>query len=146
LVAKIHVNLVFKKMHIIFENIGTVLAKNKIDCPFTGEISGPSTNGKVDGIYYMQLQPNGKATTRSRGLITVDGGGIVFMDAWGFVRYEANGRFTLSENITHKANKQQLAWLNCTQGVAEGFIDGDTGELDAKVFKVVVKLKDPSIG
>jgi hypothetical protein len=52
-----------------------------------GEISGPSIHGKVDGIHYMQLRPNGIATTRSRGLITVDGGGIIFMDAWGFLRY-----------------------------------------------------------
>jgi hypothetical protein len=115
------------------ENMVTMLAKNKIDFPSTGEISNPNIHGKVDGIYYMLLQPNGEANTRSRGL---------FMDAWGFVRYEANGRFVLHESITHKASKQELAWLNCVQGTVDGFIDGTTGELEANVFKVAVKVKD----
>lgn len=130
---------------VLDENMGIMLAKNKIDFPFTGEISDQNIHRKVDGIYYMLPQPNCEATTHSRGLITVDGGGIVFIDAWGFVRYEANGRYYLSENITHKASKQELAWLHCVKCISIGFIDGDTGELEAKVFKAAVKLRDPSV-
>jgi hypothetical protein len=42
----------------------------------------------------------------------------------------------MKETITYHTASQQLAWLNSVQGVGDGFIDMNTSELTAKIFKV----------
>ncbi len=117
------------------QNMGTMLDRRTVEF-FIGEISGLSIHGKVHGLYYGLPQPNGEINTRSRGIIQVDGGGAVSLDAQGFVTHLANGRISLNESVTHKTSKRELAWLNWAECVATGFINIDTGELQAKVFKV----------
>jgi hypothetical protein len=117
-------------------NIGAVPVGTRIDFPFAGEVSGPGIRGKIDGVDYALIRPDGVSRLHIHGVITADSGDLVSIEASGLASANPDGRFAMKETITYHTASQQLAWLNSVQGVGDGFIDMNTSELTAKIFKV----------
>ncbi len=117
-------------------NIGPVPEGARIDLPFTGEISGPGIHGKIDGVDYMLFRSDGVGRLHIHAVITTDGGDLISVEASGLSTATPDGRFAIKEAVTYHTGSKELAWLNSTQGLADGFFDMNTNELNAKIFKV----------
>jgi hypothetical protein len=117
-------------------NIGPVPEGTRIDLPFAGEVSGPSIHGKIDGVDYALFRPDGVARLHIHAVITTDGGDLISIEASGLSTATPDGRFAIKEAITYHTGSKELAWLNSTQGVGDGFLDMNTSELNATIFKV----------
>jgi hypothetical protein len=116
--------------------IGPVPEGTRIDFPFAGAISGPNVKGKFEGVDYALIRPDGVTRLHIHGVVITDGGDLISIEASGLVTATPDGRFALKEAITYHTASKELAWLNSTQGAADGFIDMNTSELTARVFKV----------
>jgi hypothetical protein len=116
-------------------DIGSVPEGMRIDIPFSGDVSGPSINGKVNGVDYVLLRPDGVGVMHVHAVITTDGGDRISYQVSGFLTTAPDGRSALKGAVTCQTGSKELAWLNSTQGVVDGFADMKTGELDFKIFK-----------
>ncbi|MGA9048798.1 MAG: DUF3237 family protein [Dehalococcoidia bacterium] len=116
--------------------IGAVPEGTRVDFPFTGRVSGPGIHGKFDGVDYMLLRSDAVGCLHIHGVITTDGGDLISVEASGFSTAAPDGRFAIKETITYHTGCKELAWLNSTQGLADGFFDMGTNELNAKIVKV----------
>ena len=117
-------------------NIGPVPEGRRVDLPFTGDVSGPIIHGKVDGIDYFLMRPDGVGRLHSHGIITTDGGDLISVEVSGFMSRSPDGRFALKGAIAYQTGSKEFAWLNSTQGAVDGFFDLTKMEVTAKIFKV----------
>jgi hypothetical protein len=115
--------------------IGPVPEGMRLDVPFSGDVSGPSIHGKVDGVDYVLFRPDGAGVMHVHAVITTDGGDRISVEVSGFLTAAPDGHFALKGALTYKTGSKELAWLNSTQGVVEGFVDINKRELNAKIFK-----------
>jgi len=116
--------------------IGTVPEGTRVDVPFTGEASGPSIHGKVDGVDYVLFRPDGIGVIHVHGVITADGGDLISVEVSGFLTAIPEGRYAIKGTVTYQTGSKEFGWLNSTQGVEEGSVDMNTWELNAKIFKL----------
>ncbi len=115
--------------------IGSVPEGTRIDVPFTGEVSGPSIHGKVEGVDYVLFRPDGIGVIHVHGVITADGGDRISVEVSGFLTVIQEGRYAVKGSLTYHTGSKELGWLNSTQGVVDGSVDMNTWELNAKIFK-----------
>ena len=116
--------------------IGSVPEGQRLNVPFTGDISGPTVHGKIEGIDYVLVRPDGVGLLHVHGVVTTDGGDIISVEVSGFLTPAPDGRFALKGAVTYQTASKELAWLNSTQGVEDGFVDMNTSELNVKAFKL----------
>jgi len=116
--------------------IGSVPEGRRLNVPFTGDISGPIIHGKIEGIDYVLVRPDGVGLRHVHAVLTTDGGDLISVEVSGFSTAAPDGRFALKGAVTYQTGSKELAWLNSTQGVEDGFVDMSTGELNAKIFKL----------
>jgi len=116
--------------------IGSVPEGRRLNVPFAGDVSGPSIHGKLEGIDYVLVRPDGVGLLHVHGVLTTDGGDIISVEVSGFLTAAPDGRFALKGAVTYQTGSKELAWLNSTEGVEDGFIDMSTSELNVKAFKL----------
>jgi len=116
-------------------DIGPVPEGRRVDLPFSGDVSGPSIQGKVDGVDYVLFRPDGVVLLHIHAVITTDGGDRISYQASAFATATPDGRFAIKGAVTYQTGSKELAWLNSTQGVVDGFVDMNKREVNAKVFK-----------
>ena len=116
--------------------IGPVPEGRRVDVPFSGDVSGPSIHGKVDGVDYVLFRPDGVGLMHVHAVITADGGDRISVEVSGFLTASEEGRFALKGALTYQTGSKEFAWLNSTQGIVDGIVDMSTMELNAKIFKL----------
>jgi hypothetical protein len=116
--------------------IGSVPEGMRVNVPFTGDISGPTIHGKIEGIDYVLVRPDGVGLLHVHGVITTDGGDIISVEVSGFLTAAPDGRLAVKGAVTYQTGSKEFAWLNSTQGVADGFVDTSIRGLNAKIFKL----------
>ena len=116
-------------------DIGLVPEGGRIDFPFAGDIRGPLIHGKVEGIDYFLMRPDGVGLVHVHAVLTTDGGDRISLEVSGFVTATPDGRFAVKGAIAYQTGSKEFAWLNSTQGAEDGFIDLNKMELTAKIFK-----------
>jgi hypothetical protein len=116
-------------------NIGSVPEGTRLNVPFAGDVTGPSIHGKIEGIDYVLIRPDGVGLVHVHAILTTDGGDIISVEVSGFMTAAPDGRFALKGAVTYQTGSKELGWLNSTQAVEDGFIDMTTGELNLKAFK-----------
>lgn len=117
-------------------DLGLVPEGGRINHHFAGDIWGPIIHGKVDGIDYFLMRPDGVGLLHSHGIITTDGGDLISVEVSGFMSRSPDGRFAVKGALAYQTGSEEFAWLNSTQGVVDGFFDLTKMEATAKIFKV----------
>lgn len=116
--------------------VGVVPEGMRINTPFVGEVSGPTIKGKIDGTDYLLLRSDSVGILHIHAILTTDEGELISVQASGISTAAPDGRNVIKEVITYQTGSEKLAWLNCTQGFADGFVDMATNKLDASIFKL----------
>ena len=116
--------------------IGPVPEGMRIDSHYSGHLSGLSIHGKVDGVDYVLLRPDGVLVLHVHAVITTDGGDRISVEGSGFGTATPDGRFAMKGALNYKTGSKELAWLNSTQGIVDGFVDLNAREVNAKIFKL----------
>jgi len=116
--------------------IGNVPGGMRIDIPFNGEVNGPTIKGKMEGTDYVLLRSDGAGLLHIHAVLTTDGGDLISIQASGLSTVAPDGRNVIKEVVTYQTGSEKFAWLNSTQGFADGFSDLATSEFNARVFKL----------
>lgn len=117
-------------------DIGMVPEGRRVNLPIAGDVSGPSIHGKIDGVDYALFRPDGAVLLHIHGVITTDRGDRISLEVSGFVTATPDGRYAIRGALNFQTGSNEFFWLNSTQGVAEGFVDMNTREVTAKIFKL----------
>jgi len=117
-------------------DLGLVPEGGRINHPFAGDIRGPIIHGKVDGIDYFLMRPDGVGLLHIHGVITTDRGDQISLEVSGFMTRTPDGLYALKGAIAYQTGSKEFAWLNSTQGAVDGFFDLTKMEVTAKIFKV----------
>lgn len=117
-------------------DIGAVPEGRRVNLPFTGEINGPSINGKIEGTNYVLLRPDGVAVLHVHAVVTTAGGDPVSVEVRGMSTAIPDGRQAVKGTVTYQTGSKEFAWLNSTLGIVDGFTDLRTMEMNANIFKL----------
>jgi hypothetical protein len=74
-------------------DIGLVPEGRRVDVPFSGDATGPSIRGKVEGVDYVLFRPDGVILLHVHAVLTMDGGDRVSIEVSGFATDAGEGRF-----------------------------------------------------
>lgn len=116
--------------------IGPVPEGRRLNAPFTGNLTGPNMHGKIEGIDYVLIRPDGVGVLHIHAILTTDGGDIISIGGSGLMTAAPDGRFAIKAALTFQTASKELAWLNSIQAVEDGFADLTTSELNVKAFRL----------
>ena len=101
----------------------------RIDVAFEGHASG-RLSGKVRGVDYLRLRPDGRIDLDIRATIETDDGQRISLSADGVaVAHPGNPVADLSENVRLTTASANYAWVNSRQIWASGTVNLATGKI-----------------
>jgi hypothetical protein len=118
-------------------DIGFTPEGSAVNFPFAGDVSGPRIRGKLDGVDYVLIRPDGVGLLHVHGVITTDSGDRISIEVSGFATSaEEEEPIVLKGVVTFRTSSKEFAWLNSTQGVEEGYADMKMREINVKVYTI----------
>lgn len=117
--------------------IGPVPEGEIVNYPFAGRVSGPKISGKLEGVDYVLIRPDGVGLLHVHGVITTDKGDRISIEVSAFATdSKEKGLNDIKGVVTFRTSSTEFAWLNSTQGVEQGYADMKLGEIDVKVYTI----------
>jgi hypothetical protein len=117
--------------------IGPVPEGEIVNYPFAGRVSGPKISGKLEGVDYVLIRPDGVGLLHVHGVITTDKGDQISIEVSAFATdSKEKGLNDIKGVVTFRTSSTEFAWLNSTQGVEQGYADMKLGEIDVKVYTI----------
>ena len=102
---------------------------------FEGEVKGDRLNGKIKGVDYGYIRPDGVAKLHIHAVITTDTGVHLSLNADGTTfQSDDPSIYKMRENVTLFTEDPQYKWVNRLQCWATGFSDLTKGEINLSVF------------
>jgi len=95
----------------------------RVDFTFEGRSTGRLA-GRLWGVDYFRLRPDGRAELDIRGVIETDDGARICLEADGITQPRADGATELFENVRLTTASEAYAWVNTRLFWAEGVSDG----------------------
>jgi Protein of unknown function (DUF3237) len=107
----------------------------RVNASFEGEVKGPRLSGRITGVDYLTLKPDGIAALNIEGVIETGEGERVAMHGGGIIVPPPGSPVgQLRENVTLYSASSRYSWVNRLQCWATGTVDLSTGEIAAKLF------------
>ncbi len=117
--------------------IGPVPEGEMVNYPFAGRVSGPKISGKLEGVDYVLIRPDGVGLLHVHGVITTDRGDRISIEVSAFATdSKEKGLDDIKGAVTFRTSSKEFAWLNSTQGVEQGYADMKRGEIDVRVYTI----------
>ena len=117
--------------------IGAVPEGEMVNFPFAGRVSGPKLSGKLEGVDYVLIRPDGVGLLHVHGVITTDSGDRISIEVSAFATdSKKKGLNDIKGVVTFRTSAKEYAWLNSTQGVEEGYADMKLGKIDVRVYTI----------
>ena len=118
-------------------DIGPVPEGEMVNFPFAGRVSGPEISGKLEGVDYVLIRPDGVGLLHVHGIITTDGGDLISIEVSAFATdSRKKGLNDIKGVVTFRTSAKKYAWLNSTQGVEEGYADMKLGKINVRVYTI----------
>jgi hypothetical protein len=118
-------------------DIGPVPEGEMVNYPFAGRVSGPKISGKLEGVDYALIRPDGVGLLHVHGVITTDRGDRISIEVSAFATdSKEEGLFDIKGVVTFRTSAKEFAWLNSTQGVEQGYADMKLGEINVRVYTI----------
>jgi hypothetical protein len=118
-------------------DIGPVPEGEMVNYPFAGRVSGPKISGKLEGVDYVLIRPDGVGLLHVHGVITTDRGDRISIEVSAFATdSKKKGLNDIKGVVTFRTSAKEFAWLNSTQGVEQGYADMKLGEINVRVYTI----------
>jgi hypothetical protein len=106
----------------------------RFDMFFEGDIRGERINGRISGIDYVTLGPNGVSQLHVHGNISTDDGFQIAVHAQGQATRRPDGSLAdTHEVLSFSTAIERYSWLNQVKATATGLANLETGMLDLSV-------------
>jgi len=106
----------------------------RFDMFFEGYVRGEQINGRISGIDYVTLGPDGVSQLHVHGHIVTDDGSHVAVHAHGQARRRPDSVLAdTQETLSFSTAIERYSWLNHVEATATGLANLETGMLDISV-------------
>jgi hypothetical protein len=106
----------------------------RFDMFFEGYVRGERINGRISGIDYVTLGPDGVSQLHVHGHIITDDGSPIAVHAQGHARRRPDSSLAdTQETLSFSTAIERYSWLNHVQATATGLANLETGMLDLQV-------------
>lgn len=96
----------------------------RFDLAFEGSSVGPMLRGRVSGVDYLRVRPNGRFELHIHAQIATDDGARIALFADGVaLPRQGNSIADIRENVTLSTSFKEYLWVNLLQVWATGTVD-----------------------
>ncbi len=106
----------------------------RFDITIEGRLEGERVTGKLTGIDYLVVRPDGYFDLNLYVTITTDDGATIAMHETGTLIRREDGPAELFLNMRLSTAHKKYDWLNATPVWGRGTVDPATGEIDVTAF------------